>query len=518
MKKIISLLIAITTIVSVLLFASSCSGGKEETTSKKETTAAVTTESETNSETTLSTEEQTTTGQTTEDVTTEPTGREKMPGYEDIDFGGLVFLFNATVSDPAENWHDDYTFWVESVKNELINDAVFDRNEAMKKLYNCSIEVDATGGDAYDADLASGAGRYIATSHCYKALDIASSSYYNVFKLGIDFTQEWWDQDFFRDLSCNGKLFSMCGSFSLVAYRAVWICYYNKNVYDSKFEGTDIYQIVRDKQWTFDKMIEFIDRVKYDANGDSEYTFSEGADADILGYMSTAHNYRSLYFAGGCRYVTKSSDDYDGYFVAALNDPKGQDTIQAAITLTQNSGYLETGYSNCDKGMANGTTLFVSNVLGQLIDVKDAEGLRLGVLPMPMADENQDGYHHMPDNHAAFISVPTSYKDISVAADFLTLFAYHSHKLVYPAFLNTYKYIYAHDEESGEMVDIILNSICYDPGYLANFSVGFNGYVTTMIQSNKPNQFVQAATKYTKDTEAKINEYMNKIAAIDDNY
>ena len=513
MKKILSLLIAITTIVSVLLFASSCSGNTEKTTTKEETTAIVTDDNTTNTETVQTTEEQ-----TEEDVTTEPNGRQKMPGYEDVDFGGLVFLFNATVSDSAVNWHDDYTFWVESVKNELINDAVYDRNEVMHNLYNCTIEVDASGGSAYEADIASGAGRYIGTSHCYRALDIASSAYYNVLKLGIDFTQEWWDQDFFRDLSCDGKLFSMCGSFSLVAYRAVWICYYNKNVYDSKFEGIDIYQIVRDKQWTFDTMIDFIDKVKYDANGDSEYTFSEGADADILGYMSTAHNYRSLYFAGGCRYVTKSSNDYNGYFISSLNDPKGQDTIQAAITLTQNDGYLETGYSNCDAGMANGTTLFVSNVLGQLIDVKDAEGLRLGVLPMPMAHEGQDSYHHMPDNHATFISIPTSYKDISVAAEFLTLFAYHSHKLVYPAFLNTYKYIYAHDEESGEMVDIILNSVCYDPGYLANFSNGFNGYVTTMIQSNKPNQFSQAATKYTKDTNAKIDEYRSKIAAIDDNY
>ncbi|MCR5458084.1 MAG: extracellular solute-binding protein [Clostridiales bacterium] len=513
MKKILSLLIALSAVISVLMFASSCNGNTEKTTTKEETTAIVTDDITTVTET-----EQTTEEQTTEEVSTELTGREKMPGYEDIDFGGLVFLFNATVSDPAVNWHDDYTFWVESIKNESINDAVFDRNNVMHELYNCTIEVDASGGSAYDADIASGAGRYIGTSHCYKALDIASSSYYNVLKLGIDFNQEWWDQDFFRDLSCDGKLFSMCGSFSLVAYRAVWICYYNKNVYDSKFEGIDIYQMVRDKQWTFDTMIDFIDKVKYDANGDSEYTFSEGADADILGYMSTAHNYRSLYFAGGCRYVTKSSDDYSGYFISSLNDPKGQDTIQAAITLTQNDGYLETGYSNCDAGMANGTTLFVSNVLGQLIDVKDAEGLRLGVLPMPMAKAGQDGYHHMPDNHATFISIPTSYKDISVAAEFLTLFAYHSYKLVYPAFLNTYKYIYAHDEESGEMVDIILNSVCYDPGYLANFSVGFNGYVTTMIQSNKPNQFTQAATKYTKDTNAKIDEYRSKIAGIDDNY
>jgi hypothetical protein len=515
-KRLLALILSAVFFLSALMFLASCSSGSKDSSSTSESSLETSAPIQT---TKKETEEQTTSNEvTTSDETTELTGKEKMPGYEDVDFGGLVFLFNATVSDPSENWHDDSTFWVEGIKNESINDAVYERNEVMKELYNCSIEVDATGGSAYEADVASGGGKYLGTTNCYKALAIAGDSYYNVLKLDIDFTQDWWDQDFFRDLSCDGKLFSMCGAFSLIAKRAVWICYYNKNVYDSKFEGIDIYQMVRDKKWTFDAMIDFIDRVKYDANGDSKYTFSEGADSDIIGYMSTAHNYRSLYFAGGCRYVTKSSDDYNGYFVSSLVDPRGQDTLQAAINLVNNDGYLEEGYSNCDKGMANGTTLFVSNVLGQQIDVKDAEGLRLGVLPMPMATEDQDGYHHLPDNHATFLSIPTSYKDISIASKFLTLFAYHSYKLVYPAYLNTYKYIYAHDEESGEMVDIILNSVCYDPGYLADFSGSFNGYVTTMIQQNKAGQFTAAATKYTAQTQQKIDDYRALIASIDDNY
>ena len=513
-KRLLSLILSTLLFISVVLFVVSCSSSEKTETTAKETTQ--TTETTTSSQQTETEKQVTTEEQTTEEV--ELTGREKMPGYEDIDFGGLTFLINATVSDPAENWHDDKTIWVEGITNDSINDAVWERNDVMHKLYNCNIEVDSSGGTAYDADVAAGSGRYIGTTHCYKALAIASDKYYNVLKLNVDFTQDWWDQDFFRDLSCDGKLFSMCGAFSLIAKRAVWICYYNKNVYDSKFEGIDIYQMVRDKQWTFDRMIDFIDKIKYDANGDSTYTFSEGADADIIGYMSTAHNYRSLYFAGGCRYITKSSNDYNGHFVASLVDPNGQETIQAAINLISNDGYLEEGYSNCDKAMANGTTLFVSNVLGQLIDVKDAEGLRLGVLPMPMATENQDGYHHLPDNHATFLSIPTSYADISVASEFLTLFAYHSYMLVYPAYLNTYKYVYAHDEESGEMVDIILNSICYDPGYLANFADSFNGYVSTMIQQKKAGNYVTAATRYSQQAEQKINEYRELISKIDDNY
>jgi hypothetical protein len=68
------------------------------------------------------------------------------------------------------------------------------------------------------------------------------------------------------------------------------------------------------------------------------------------------------------------------------------------------------------------------------------------------------------------------------------------------------------------MVDIILNSICYDPGYLANFADSFNGYVSTMIQQNKPGQYVTAATRYSQQAEQKIDEYRELISKIDDNY
>ena len=511
-KKLLTIFLSVAMLLSVVIFAASCNSAKTDTTTAKDTT-----ESTTKATSDTTTKDDVTTNDETE-TTAEPTGREKMTGYEDIDFGGITFLINATVSDPAEGWHDDKNFWVESYNGNALDDAVFERNAVMKKNYNCEIMVDASGGSAYSAAIASGSSEYIGTTAAYAALSIANDKYYNVLKFDVDYTQPWWDQNFFNDLSCDGKLFAMCGAFSLCAKKAVWITYYNKDVYDTKFADIDIYQMVRDYEWTYDAMLEFIDKIKYDANGDSTYSFSEGSDADILGYVSTGHNPRYLYFAGGRRYVVKSEESYDGYFVSALNDSKGIDTLEQSAKLLLADGYLELGYSTCDRAMMNGTTLFLSNVMGQLEVYETSEDLRIGILPMPMPSADQHRYYHLPDNHSTFLSIPTAYANMEVISQFLTLFAYHSYMLVYPAFLNTYKYTYASDEESGEMVDLITNSISYDPGYIGSMVVAFDGFILNIVKNGRIGDFTQGATRYTNTCNQSISDYRSKIAKIDDNY
>ena len=518
-KRVLTVFLSVTMVLSVILFVVSCNNSTTETTGTPSSETVVTTKEteketvETKETTTVTTENDTT------ETTAEPNGREKMEGFEDVDFGGLTFLICATATDIFKPWRDDYTIWVEDVTGNAVDDAVYERNQVMKNLYNCEIMVDASGSSAYEASIASGDQKYIARTSAYAVLSIASDKYYNVMKFDIDYTQPWWDQNFFEDLTCDGKVFTMCGAFNLVPKKAVWITYYNKDVYESKFSEVNIYQMVRDYEWTFDAMIDFIEKIRFDANGDSNYTFTDGADADIIGYMSTAHNPRYLYYAGGHQFASKNENTYDGYFVSTLSDPKAIDTLEAAARLVKTEGYLTEGYTNCDKAIMNGTTLFVSNVLGQLETYESAEDLRIGILPMPMVTADQHHYYHLPDNHSTFLSVPVAYENMEVIAQFLTLFAYHSYKIVYPAFLNTYKYTYASDEDSGEMVDIIINNVSYDPGYLGALVTQFDSYISTMVNdSSKIGNFTSAATRFTASLDQQIANYRDKISKIDDNY
>ena len=515
----LSLVLAVVMILSLVFFVVSCSQGTETNTTA---TDKVETTETTETTTVAVTEEVTTEPETTEEVTTELvlTGYEKLPGYEDIDFGGITFLIASLVtSDP--DWCNASDFWVEGVTNDAVNDAVYERNKVIQDLYNCKIEVDDGGWDnGYNASVASGDGKYaLGSSSCIYSFSYGKTgNYYNILKLDVDWTQSWWDQNYILDTSTDGKLFSFVGDFSLHTMSATWIMYFNKDVYESKFSGVDIYQMVRDKKWTMDVMMDMIDKIKNDANGDSDYTFSEGADADTVGMMTTAHNDRGLFFAAGLRYVTKTENSTDGSFVSALtNQPKASDVMDKLIQLCNMQGYISGGYTNVRTALQNGTTLFGGEVLDVLRRMSGAENLRIGVLPQPLFDEDQESYHCYVNSQASIVLAPTSYSNMQVIADFITIFAYHSQMIVKKAYLNTIKYAYTSDEESAEMVDIILDSRVYDVGYINSFATSMDGYISTII-SNKKNNYTVSSEKLGVKTTDAIEEYRNAIAGIDDNY
>jgi len=190
------------------------------------------------------------------------------------------------------------------------------------------------------------------------------------------------------------------------------------------------------------------------------------------------------------------------------------------ISFLNVESYVMTGYTSVQTALQNGTTLFGGEVLDVLRRMSNAENLRIGILPLPMLDENQDTYHCYVNRHAVSpLAVPTSYSNLEVVSNFLTLFAYHSSMIVRPAFINTYKYTYTSDEESAEMLDIILNNRVYDPGYLDEITsiTSFIGYISTMI-SNKKNNYTKFVAKMETSMNSEIDELVTKIKSVDDNY
>ena len=447
----------------------------------------------------------------------ELTGKEALPGYENVNFGGRQFLISS-FSPQDDVWSDASDFWVECITHNTINDAVYERNAVMNKLYNCSIAVSCDYG-MYEASVAAGEERFIAASRgsgVYNDFVNGSVEYYNLLKLGIDFTQDWWDQNFIADSSCDGKLFGVLGDFSLQAMNATWIMYFNKDVYESIFSDVDIYQLVKENKWTMDVMAEMINRVKDDVNDDSVYTYSEDENADMLGLVTTSLNYSGLYFASGLRYISKTENTIYGSFNPVLTGQQnGPGVIDKLISVCNMDGYLNLDYHYIPTALQNGRTLFASEVMDKLRRLPDAENHRIGVLPQPLYTEGQDSYHCYVNTYAATLGVPTSFMDIDIVSNFLTLFAYHSSKLVRTAFVDTYKK-YADDENAG-MIDIILDSRVYDPGYFGNLAENMNNQIATMITSQR-NQYTQAAERFDSENTKKIAKYRNTIASINDDY
>ena len=184
--------------------------------------------------------------------------------------------------------------------------------------------------------------------------------------------------------------------------------------------------------------------------------------------------------------------------------------IQKSMELWAMPESQTVAYSVIPETLAGGYALFASEILGSSLgNLKDYDA-EIGLLPYPLFDENQANYAHYVDNHVYSYSIPTSVPDPDTVADFFTIYAYHSSYIVRPAYINVYAYDYCSDSQSAEMLDIILSTMTYDPGYL---SASLEGDLSNMIQNNKNNVAQFAARKATT-----ANQWITDfIAGIDDN-
>ena len=278
MKRILALVLSLAMILVVFLMAG-CGDDPTETTGSSSTSGTTGSGSETDNTSGTSGGSETTGGSgdtsssaTEPTETAEPDGYSKPYGFEDVDFGGATFTIAAD-DGVADGW--DASKEVYSEETDTISVAVRLRNEVMQELYNCTIMVEATGdiGTLIQADRTSGEERIQAYTVKYGGKSTAEDgANYNLYNLGINFENPWWDQTYVDTYSIrknNGTmtLYTVIGDFALSSFSATHAIIVNKDVLATSPVQDDIYELVRNKEWTMDKFMEFIINTAQESSG-----------------------------------------------------------------------------------------------------------------------------------------------------------------------------------------------------------------------------------------------------------
>ena len=156
--------------------------------------------------------------------------------------------------------------------------------------------------------------------------------------------------------------------------------------------------------------------------------------------------------------------------------------IDKAIELWQSPAFLSTSGSNTQSSLTNGQALFVSEVLTVARRITD-ENARFSIVPIPKYSEDQEDYAQLVCTTGAGLKVSASITDIKATADFLEVFGYHSEKILYPAYINYYKTQCFCEDESGEMLDIVLRTRVWEYDNFRNG--GMMSRLTSFITSGK---------------------------------
>ncbi len=295
--------------------------------------------------------------------------------------------------------------------------------------------------------------------------------------------QAWWDQNANEALSIGNKLFFTTGDISIMQRITSVAVTFNKRMLEKNFPDVDLYQKVKDKEWTFDLMVEMATQVTADTDGVSGYTYE-----DTWG-LSAAYGDANAFFIGaGKNYVTKDANDLP---VISFND---QSSTVIAQKILENLQVEDEWVWLCNEIPDNTKWQISLDIFGQnralfrtsafsaikkLRAYDDAE--EFGLLPLPLVSDTQEEYYTYASAQWAYgTAIPTSLsrERAEFAAYMLDAMAFGGMKYITPAYYDTtLKYRDLKDDESMEMLDIIFGNVVYDIGIIYNF-----GKLTNIIE------------------------------------
>ena len=445
------------------------------------------------------------TSASTSGTTAELDGYNKLDGFEDVDFGGATFTIAAVDDDGI--WNEVY-----SSEADTISVAVQQRNKVIESLYSCNIEV-MIGADPYSfvmADRMNGQETIQAYMVQFGGKPRAESGEnYNLYNLGINFENPWWDQTYvnsFRVRKNNGSmaLYLAVGDFALTTFNETRALIVNNTVLENSPITDDIYELVRNHEWTMDKFVEMIKAIAASQGGNYNRYWSEG---DIMGWVRTSDAAHALHVASGLSII----ENNDGVmnFAASEHLAEWDSVIDKAISLwnmDETQGVEDISPLIVHEVAKSSNVLFFSAGLDVL---READGASVSVVPYPLYSTSQENYAHFVDNSFCAYAVPTTVSNPTVMGQFLEVYAFHSRYLVRPAWIDAYAYEYCNDADSAEMLEIILDTRTYDPGYLwwSQYESSFSGFI-----SNDQNEVTRWNDRNAATIQNDINAFVEKIS------
>ena len=454
MKKTITTLLLTAMLLSTM---ASCGGDKPVET---ETSAAGN-----DTETTAGSTETETAGET-----------ELQPDIPALDFDGATFTF-LTSGDQDENGSDwvTYDVWVESTNGEAINDAVYTRNAFLEDTYKCKLAEQKSSGKTLDEErlaVTSDSGEFDAAFTNISAnvqlaqegllLDLTSVPY-------IDLKKPWWDQRAVEDLSIGKAMYFGTGDITVIDNDATWVLMFNKAMHEN-LSLDNIYSLVREGKWTNDAMLKMCEAAAADVNGDGTRTWQ----SDNFGLATTGMTILGLFYSTGEKLTARDSD---GYPILTPDTGRMADAIFSSARILSNANLSvvagiapEADVYAMETMFEEGRALFYGEVM-QCITRMRGSDTDFGLIPWPKLDEAQSGYYNLVHATAAkAVNIPATQRNPEMAGALLEAMAAKSMYTLTPAYFDvsmTYKYM--RDEESAEMLSIILGSRCFDLGYIYNW-------------------------------------------------
>ncbi len=403
---------------------------------------------------------------------------------------------------------------------DVVSDAIYARNRKAEEDLDIKIAVEkdelenlykrmmlsvTSGEDAYDA---------VYTNILWGGIVTMDGEYsYNLYDIPeLHLNEEWWNQVYIDSATLGTEsekmLHATINYINMMGYSFGNVLFFNKDILVNR--GIDMpYDAVRNGEWTYDMFYSIL-KDTVSLNGDDSFMPPQKGGTCIYGYsMAHAEGVMALLDGTGQYFVIK---DNDGLPILDTDNTVIADAFEKIVSFAEQPGYFLM-YAVDD---VSGETLFrdgrVTIYQGQL-GISGSEGFRqmdneYGLLPIPKFTADQDSYYTEISQYTLALNIPLVASDVSRTGTIIDYLCYLSYYDVIPLYKESLCYKGVRDEDSIDMLDIIMNTLSADVGYLY-------GWTNQMLDAmcNKAavgsNTFSSDVARYTKSIRKEIDKFID---------
>ena len=421
------------------------------------------------------------------------------------DFGGADFIIQTFTNENVM-----LSVNTEEEIGEPINDALYTRNRIIEERFNINI-VETLVPDFDNARtrrviLAGDADAFdLIIERCPDGLlNWQEGLVYSYDDLPhIDLSKPYWNQSANPTLTIANNQYVAIGAASFPTYQIAHALLFNKQMIQN-FGLDDPYALVRDGVWTFDKMLELMRPVIADLNGDGAMDAN-----DRFGYVAHPKQVLPNFWIPADTFSV-GKDERDIPYLAMMNE-RFMNAFNRTFEILWDSSAYFMGGGGADvpewaiNMFENNQALFMDTTFFAIERMRAME-TDFGIIPYPKLNESQQNYVSRIEYYFT-IQVPIINQNVERAGIMLEALNAYSAKTIIPAFYEVaLKTKHARDNESAEMLDLIINTLVIDIGDTTLCGEIRDGFMASMFERNNRNLVSQI-----ERTERIIQRFIDRI-------
>ena len=374
----------------------------------------------------------------------------------------------------------------EQENGDLINDAVYTRNRTVEEKFDVKINVIPIAGewDTQNTFLNTLKNSIMAGDGAYELVDgyaayigalINSNLYLNLLDVShLRLTESWWSQHAVDELTVNGKLFVAPGDITTNLWETIMTIFFHKGLLQD-YGLEDPYALVKNGDWTLEKMIEMNKSLAVDVDNDGKM----GAN-DLFGTLFYDDlQFNNFHNAFDIAITVKNSEGIPSF---NLGSPEVYDLAEKMYELAYSTDGMVFNQplgenDQAIKMFSQNQILFLPCLLKYAEDLRAMEA-DFGILPYPKQSKEQQQYKTSSRDQHTLFGIPVDVTDADFAGRITEALCAASNKTVIPAYYDiTLKSKFSRDNESGEMLDIIRSGLNFDFGIVFSMQLERAGFI-----------------------------------------